>query len=130
MLNFTSGISSVVSCCRTVRLSSVLTSRRFLALADLTAMEQALKDAGLRIVYREDVAKRLTLGDKALGALFAWLRVAPSTPADDPAAVMFTSGTEGVPKAVLLSHVNIIANRYQALSMLTIGCRRQSNTAL
>ena len=46
MLNFTSGISSVVSCCRTVRLSSVLTSRRFLALADLTAMEQALKDAG------------------------------------------------------------------------------------
>lgn len=121
MLNFTSGISSVVSCCRTVRLSSVLTSRRFLALADLTAMEQALKDAGLRIVYLEDVAKRLTLGDKALGALFAWLRVTPSTPADDPAAVMFTSGTEGVPKAVLLSHVNIIANRYQALSMLTIG---------
>lgn len=121
MLNFTSGISSVVSCCRTVKLSSVLTSRRFLALADLTAMEQALREAGLRIVYLEDVAKKLTLGDKALGALSAWLHLAPSTPAEDPAAVMFTSGTEGVPKAVLLSHVNIIANRYQALSMLTIG---------
>lgn len=121
MLNFTSGISSVLSCCRTAQLSCVLTSRRFLALADLSAMEEALRDAGLKLVYLEDVAKRLTAGDKIAGALCAWLRIAPSTPADDPAAVMFTSGTEGVPKAVLLSHRNIIANRHQALSMLTIG---------
>lgn len=121
MLNFTSGITSVLSCCRTVKLSFVLTSRRFLAMADLTAMEEALRDAGLHLVYLEDVAKNLTIGDKLLGVLSAQLRLAPSTPADDPAAVMFTSGTEGVPKAVLLSHVNIIANRYQALSMLTIG---------
>ena len=71
--------------------------------------------------------KRLTLGDKALGALFAWLRVAPSTPADDPAAVRCSPrGTEGVPKAVLLSHVNIIANRYQALSTAHHRLRRQA----
>ena len=121
MLNFTSGISSVLSCCSTVKLSFVLTSRRFLALADLTAMEQALKDAGLKIVYLEDVAKKLTMGDKIGGFLAAKLRLAPSTPPEAPAAVMFTSGTEGVPKAVLLSHVNIISNRHQALSMLTVG---------
>lgn len=121
MLNFTSGISSVLSCCSTVKLSFVLTSRRFIALADLTAMEQALKDAGLKIVYLEDVAKKLTMGDKIGGFLAAKLRLAPSTPPEAPAAVMFTSGTEGVPKAVLLSHVNIISNRHQALSMLTVG---------
>ena len=84
-------------------------------------MEQALKDAGLRLVYLEDVAKNLTLSDKLFGALGAWMRSAPSTPGTDPAAVMFTSGTEGVPKAVFLSHVNITSNRYQALSMLTVG---------
>lgn len=121
MLNFTSGISAVLSCCSTVQLSHVLTSRRFLAMADLTAMEQALKDAGLTLVYLEDVAKNLTLSDKLFGALGAWIRSAPSTPGTEPAAVMFTSGTEGVPKAVFLSHINITSNRYQALSMLTVG---------
>ena len=121
MLNFTSGVSSVLSCCTTVRLSFVLTSRRFLAMADLSAMEQALKDAGLTLVYLEDVAKKLRLSDKLFGALGAWMHSAPSTPGTDPAAVMFTSGTEGVPKAVFLSHVNITSNRYQALSMLTVG---------
>ncbi|WP_273525462.1 AMP-binding protein [Mailhella massiliensis] len=121
MLNFTSGISAVLSCCSTVQLSHVLTSRRFLAMADLTAMEQALKDAGLTLVYLEDVAKNLTLSDKLFGALGAWMRSAPSTPGTEPAAVMFTSGTEGVPKAVFLSHINITSNRYQALSMLTVG---------
>lgn len=121
MLNFTSGISSVLSCCSTVQLSYVLTSRRFLAMADLTVMEQALKSAGLKLIYLEDVAKSLTLSNKISGALCAWMRLVPSTPGTEPVAVMFTSGTEGVPKAVFLSHINITANRYQALSILTVG---------
>ncbi|MGN1038376.1 MAG: AMP-binding protein, partial [Mailhella sp.] len=121
MLNFTSGVSAVLSCCRTVQISYVLTSRRFIALADLSALESALKEEGLNIVYLEDVAKHLKIGEKIFGFLAARLHRAPATPADDAAAVMFTSGTEGVPKAVFLSHANIIANRHQALSVLTVG---------
>ena len=121
MLNFTSGISAVVSCCQTVQLKSVLTSRKFLKLADLDAMEEALKNAGLRIVYLEDVAVGLTLGDKICGIIRAVMRKSPSTSCSETAAVMFTSGTEGVPKAVFLSHANIISNLRQALTMFTVG---------
>ncbi len=121
MLNFTSGIAAVVSCCQTVKLSSVLTSRKFIKLADLDVMEQALKDAGLRIVYLEDIASNLTIGDKVCGLITSRLRKAPSTPCSGTAAVMFTSGTEGVPKAVFLSHANIICNLRQALTMFTVG---------
>ena len=121
MLNFTAGSLAVVSCCHTTQLKSVLTSRRFIKLAELGALEDALKNAGMRMVYLEDVAKKLTLGDKLGGMLASRLRLAPSTPAEKPAAIMFTSGTEGVPKAVLISHRNITANRFQALSFLTIG---------
>ncbi|MBR6673853.1 MAG: AMP-binding protein, partial [Mailhella sp.] len=121
MLNFTAGSLAVVSCCHTTQLKSVLTSRRFIKLAELGALEDALKNAGMRMVYLEDVAKKLTLGDKLGGMLASRLRLAPSTPAEKPAAIMFTSGTEGVPKAVLISHRNIPANRFQALSFLTIG---------
>ncbi len=121
MLNFTSGVASVLSCCRTVGLSSVLTSRKFLKLAELDQLEQALKDAGLRLVCLEDVAREISLLDKVAGALTSLLRLAPSGSGADAAAVMFTSGTEGLPKAVFLSHRNINANARQALSLLTIG---------
>lgn len=121
MLNFTSGSASVLSCCRTVGLTSVLTSRKFLKLADLEPLEQALREAGLRLTYLEDVARELSLADKLAGVLASRLGLAPSRPDTDAAAVMFTSGTEGLPKAVFLSHRNINANGRQALSLLTIG---------
>ncbi|MCQ2445035.1 MAG: AMP-binding protein, partial [Mailhella sp.] len=121
MLNFTAGASTVVSCCGTVRIRYVLTSRKFIKLGGLEPIEDALREAGLDIVYLEDVAKCLRLSDKLSGFLASRLKRAPSVSPDSPAAVMFTSGTEGVPKAVLLSHRNINANRQQALSVLTVG---------
>jgi acyl-[acyl-carrier-protein]-phospholipid O-acyltransferase / long-chain-fatty-acid--[acyl-carrier-protein] ligase len=40
---------------------------------------------------------------------------------DDPAAILFTSGSEGVPKGVVLSHRNMLANAAQASARIDFG---------
>lgn len=121
MLNFTAGAAPVVSGCHTVELKSVLTSRKFIKLADLQPLESALREAGLRIVYLEDVAAAMPLRDKLAGLVAAMLRRAPSTSPDSPVAILFTSGTEGMPKAVFMSHRNARANCEQMLSIVNVS---------
>jgi acyl-[acyl-carrier-protein]-phospholipid O-acyltransferase / long-chain-fatty-acid--[acyl-carrier-protein] ligase len=116
MLNHTSGVDGVRSACRIAGLRRVVTSRRFVELAKLAALAEQLA-AEVELVWLEDVRAKIGLADKlhgAIGLRFAAplhrrLRVAAS----DPAAVLFTSGSEGTPKAVVLSHANLLANRRQ-----------------
>ena len=41
--------------------------------------------------------------------------------ADDPAAILFTSGSEGRPKGVVLSHRNILSNAIQSLARIAVN---------
>jgi acyl-[acyl-carrier-protein]-phospholipid O-acyltransferase/long-chain-fatty-acid--[acyl-carrier-protein] ligase len=95
----------------------ILTSRAFVDKARLAGVVSELAANGLRIVYLEDIRTGIGLGDKIAG-LMAGRHARVARRPDDPAAILFTSGSEGNPKGVVLSHRNILANTAQCLARI------------
>ena len=116
MINFTSGVANIKAACRAAGVSVILTSRAFVDKGRLAPLVSEL-EKDLRIVYLEDVRTTINLGDKIAGVL-AGARQRVAREPGDAAVILFTSGSEGVPKGVVLSHRNILANTAQCLARL------------
>ena len=111
MLNFTSGARNLKSAARTGEIRHVLTARKFIEIGQLHDLVDALSDT-VQFHYLEDLKDALTMRDKVraiAGPLVPNLVAARPHP-DQTGVILFTSGTEGDPKGVALSHCNIIAN--------------------
>ena len=119
MLNFTAGPANLRAACAAAEVRTVVTSRRFLEQAKLGALAEDLgRDA--RVLYLEDLGAIIGTLDRLRGLLRGGRPLAQRRP-DDPAAILFTSGSEGAPKGVVLSHRNLLANAAQAAARIDFG---------
>ncbi|WP_131195128.1 acyl-[ACP]--phospholipid O-acyltransferase [Lichenihabitans psoromatis] len=119
MINFTAGATAVTAACTMAGVTSIVTSRAFIEKGRLDKLIASLQ-ASVRIVYLEDLRKDLSLVDK-LRALAAPHRPLVARLPDDPAVILFTSGSEGTPKGVVLSHRNMLVNTAQAEARIDFG---------
>lgn len=129
MLNFSSGFYNLYAVCQIAGIKTIYSSRQFIQTAKLEVLVEELSAAGFQLKYLEDFAPKINLAHKVAGMLKALLPnltyslIGEAVKPSETALVLFTSGSEGVPKGVPLSHKNILANCYQMMSRVEFSAQ-------
>jgi acyl-[acyl-carrier-protein]-phospholipid O-acyltransferase / long-chain-fatty-acid--[acyl-carrier-protein] ligase len=131
MLNYTAGPEGLKHACRVARIRTVISSRAFVETARLKATVAALDP--VRVCYLEELIALSRPLDKLwlLGhALWLPRTLGRDVAPEDPAVVLFTSGSEAKPKGVVLAHRALLSNIAQVRAVIDFGAEDKIFNAL
>jgi acyl-[acyl-carrier-protein]-phospholipid O-acyltransferase/long-chain-fatty-acid--[acyl-carrier-protein] ligase len=138
MFNYTAGVAAWRSACVAANIKTLVTSRAFIEQAELTQkLEQFVSQSSIQVVYLEDLRTQVSLTDKLWYVsmmfrprAFEIQHNGRNDSNDREAVVLFTSGSEGTPKGVVLSHRAILANVAQIRSVIHFSVQDKMLNAL
>jgi acyl-[acyl-carrier-protein]-phospholipid O-acyltransferase/long-chain-fatty-acid--[acyl-carrier-protein] ligase len=131
LLNYTSGTQAILTACRVAGITTIFTSRVFVEKARLNDLVTHLKSHKIHVHYLENKIKKISWMDKIwgiYGRFFperAYKKKVPFPQPDEACAILFTSGSEGIPKGVVLSHINLQANCRQLAAVVDFNRKDQ-----
>ena len=116
MLNWTMGKKTIEHCIETVGLTHILTAKSFYDKIE----EQLSDDVKNKCIFFEKKVQSLSTATKLLGLFGYLLKQAPKQQLNDTAVILFTSGSESTPKAVPLTHKNIVSDLWGVFDIIDI----------
>lgn len=131
LLNFTMSAQQLIKCCKAAPLKTIFTSKKFIEIAKLQDTITALQNEDISIIFLEDISAEITLHQKLIAFIQSFFpktvyaknlqkkyRLNQHELSKKSALILFTSGSEGEPKGVALSHYNLQSNRFQTMTKL------------
>ncbi len=130
-INYSASESAFSSALAQANIKTVYTSEKFLAKLKTRGIDFSHPLSDVNVVYLEKLKDSISPAE--LGYSFALVKLLPTCllkpiirrkhNAQTTAAILFSSGSEGAPKGVMLSHTNIMANLKQISDVLNVEDR-------
>jgi acyl-[acyl-carrier-protein]-phospholipid O-acyltransferase/long-chain-fatty-acid--[acyl-carrier-protein] ligase len=125
-INYTSSAAAVQAGIQQAHIKTVYTSTKFMNKLEQRGIDTNTMLQGVNIIYMENIKESLSKLRLAMAFVLAYTLPASlfyryfgkSVSLDDPAAILFSSGSEGSPKGIVLSHRNFMANIKQISDVL------------